>query len=112
MFQKIRQSSTYLDTPARGWVGCEYIRHATRRIVTDPRVVPVLVLYANTREAALNEKLLQRVSKKIMGLLFDPIARLAVCLVMVAVVAAEEVLLAMSVDKRYPARQKNTILTE
>ena len=72
-------------------MGGKNIRYAARLLFADPRLIPVLVLYADTREAALNEKLLQRVSQKIMGLLFDPIARLAVRLVMVAVVAVEEV---------------------
>ena len=48
------------------------------------------MFHANTAEAALNEELLQLVSKKIVGLRLSPVAFFAIRLLVVAVVASEE----------------------
>ena len=48
------------------------------------------MFHANTAEAALNEELLQLVSKKIVGLRLSPVAFFAIRLLVVAVVASKE----------------------
>ncbi len=71
-------------------MGGKNIRYAARLLFADPRLIPVLMLEADVPELALLKELLQGVSQIIVGVRLQPIARLAVRLVMVAVVAVED----------------------
>ena len=63
-------------------MGGKNIRYAARLLFADPRLIPVLMLEADVPELALLKELLQGVSQRIVGVRLQPIARLAVRLVM------------------------------